>query len=133
MKKSLVLYKKTLLMVCIAISALIVLASLPSVFASNTIPTSNIRNEIKEHIIENREEIDSGSTLDWSPGFFLQIFILTLKLYGMYLENNSWFPGLTLIMAYLFFVLVILSLIETPENTQILDLKKEIKGLNITI
>ena len=133
MKKSLVLYKKTLLMVSIAISVLIVLASLPSVFASKTIPASNIINEIKEHFVEKLEEINSGPPLDWSPGFFLQIFILTLKLYGMYLENNSWFPGLTLIMAYLFVVLIILSLIETPENTQILDLKKEINGLNITI
>jgi hypothetical protein len=133
MKKSLVFYKKTLIMTSIAISVLIVLASLPSVFASKTIPTSNIINEIKEHFVENFKEINSGSPLDWSPGFFLQIFILTLNLYAMFLENNSWFPGLTFIMAYLFVVLCILSLIEVPENTQILDLKEEINGLNITI
>ena len=48
-----------------------------------------------------------------------------LKLYGMYLKNNSWFPGLTFIMAYLFVVLCILSLIEVPDNLQMLDLKQE--------
>ena len=111
MNKSLVIYKKTLIMSSIAISILILLASLPSVFASNTIPASNMINEIKENFIENLKDTNDGSPLAWTPGGFLQIFILTLKLYAMYLENNSWFPGLTLIMGYLFIILCILSLI----------------------
>jgi len=133
MKKSHVLYKKTLMMGSIAISFFIVFASLPSVFASKTIPTSNIINEIKDNFLENHKEINGGSPLAWSPGIFLQIFILTINLYVMYLKNNSWFPGLTFIMAYLFVVLCILSLIEVPENMQILDLREEINALTITI
>lgn len=126
MNKSIVIYKKTLIMSSIAISVLILLASLPSVFASNTIPASNIINEIKENFVENLKDTNDGSPLAWTPGSFLQIFILTLKLYTMYLENNSWSPGLTFIMAYLFVVLCILSLIEAPENMQTLDLKEEL-------
>ena len=133
MKKSQFLYKKTLIIGSIAISFFIVLASLPSVFASKTIPTSNIINEIKDNFFENIKDINGGSPLAWSPGIFLQIFILTLNLYAMYLKNNSWFPGLTFIMTYLFVVLCILSLIEVPENMQILDLKEEINTLTITI
>ncbi len=133
MNKSIVIYKKTLIMSSIALSVLILLASLPSVFASNTIPTSNIINEIKENFVENIKDINEGSPLAWTPGSFLQIFIITLKLYAMYLENNSWFPGLTFIMAYLFVLLCILSLVEVPENMQISDLKEEINALTITI
>ena len=129
MEKNPILYKKTLVMGSIFVSILIVLTSLPSVFASKTIPTSNIINEIREHFVKNLKDIDGISPLAWSPGIFLQIFILTINLYVMYLKNNSWFPGLTFIMAYLFVVLCILSLIEVPEDTQISDLKNEIVSI----
>jgi hypothetical protein len=133
MNKSPVFYKKTLLMVSIAISVLIILASLPSVFASRTIQTSNKIKEIRENILENLKDKNGGSPLPWTPGGFLEIFFLTLDLYIMYLRNNSWLPGLTFVMAYLFVLLCILSLAETPEQTNILYLKEKISAPIITI
>jgi len=133
MNKSPFMFKKTLVIGSIAISVLIILASLPSVFASKTIQSSNIINEIREHFLKNIKDKNGVSPLSWSPGIFLQIFFLTIDLYIMFLKNNSWFPGLTFIMAYLFVVLCILSLIEVPENMQILDLKQEVNALTNTI
>jgi hypothetical protein len=132
LNKSPFFYKKTLVMVSIAISVLIILASLPSVFASKTIYTSNIIKELRENFVKNIKDKNDGSSLPWEPGIFLQIFLLTLELYVLFLKNNSWFPGLTFIMAYLFVVLCILSLIESPEDVQILDLKKEIASIAVT-
>ena len=125
MNKRPILFKKTLVMVSVSLSIIIISASLPSVFASKSVSSSNIIKEIKENFVKNPKEMDDDSPLPWEPGIFFQIFILTLKLYGMYLKNNSWFPGLTFIMAYLFVVLCILSLIEVPDNLQMLDLKQE--------
>ena len=109
-----VLLNKTLVIGCIGISVIIVLASFPSVFASRTHQSLSITYKIREQLVKNLKNIKSDSTLGWSPGFILNIFFITLKLYIDYLRNNSWFPGLTLIMGYLFLVLVLLSLISTP-------------------
>ena len=114
MKKNSFFYKKTLMIGSIAISVLILLASFPSIYASNIITSSNKIKEIGDNFVYNSNDINSVSPLGWSPGQFVTIFFLTLNLYIDYLKNNSWFPGLTFIIAYLFIVLCFLSLIEFP-------------------
>ena len=114
MNKNPVLFNKTLVIGSIGISVIILLASFPSVFASQTHQPINITHEIREQLVKNLKNKKNGSPLDWSPGLIINIFFITLNLYIDYLRNNSWFPGLTLIMTYLFLVLVILSLIGSP-------------------
>ena len=111
MKKNFVLFNKTLVFGSIAISFLIVLASLPSVFASQANKYLDIKHEIQEQFEKELKEINGDSPLPWTPGLILNIFILTINLYIDYLKNNSWFPGLIFIITYLFLVLVLFSLI----------------------
>lgn len=98
----------------IAVSIIIVLASLPSVAASQTHQPSEITLEIRERLVKKLSDINSDYPLDWSPGLVIKCFFITLRLYIDYLSNNSWFPGLTFIIIYLFLVLVVLSIIGSP-------------------
>lgn len=102
---------KKILIGSIAVSVLIVLASLPSVTARQTYQPSEITPEMREHLVQKLKDKNGGIPLGWSPGLILNCFFITLNLYIEYLSNNSWFPGLTLIMTYLFLVLVVLSII----------------------
>jgi hypothetical protein len=100
----------------IAISILLILASLPSVFAGNILTTSNKSNEIRDNPGYSLEDINGSSPLGWAPGQFFTIFITLLEACGNYLQNNSWFPGFGFAMTYLFILLCILSLAELPEH-----------------
>jgi hypothetical protein len=111
MNKHSIIFNKTLVIGCIAISFLIVLASLPSVFAGQTYKNLEITYKIREQLEKELKKIKGGSFLPWTPGLILNVFLITLNLYIDFLRNNSWFPGLTLIMTYLFLVLVLFSLI----------------------
>ena len=114
MNKHSVILNKTLVIGSIAISFLIILASLPSVFACQTYEQLDLKHEIQEKIEKEIKDIKGESPLPWTPGQILEIFILTLNLYIDYLKENSWFPGLTFIMTYLFLLFVLFSLLETP-------------------
>jgi len=111
MSKNPVLFNKTLVIGSVAISFLIILASVPSVFASKSYRDLDITHDIRELL---EKEIKGESPLPWTPGLILNVFLLTLNLYIDFLRDNSWFPGLTFIMTYLFLVLVLFSLIESP-------------------
>jgi len=102
---------KKILVGSIAVSIIIVLASLTSVAASQTHQPSEIAPEIRERLVKKLSDINSDYPLDWSPGLVIKCFFITLRLYIDYLSNNSWFPGLTFIFIYLFLVLVVLSII----------------------
>ena len=102
---------KKILVGSIAVSIIIVLASLTSVAASQTHQPSEIAPEIRERLVKKLSDINSDYPLDWSPGLVIKCFFMTLRLYIDYLSNNSWFPGLTFIFIYLFLVLVVLSII----------------------
>ncbi len=98
----------------IAVSIIILLASMPSVAASQTNQPSEITSEIRERLVNKLTNIKSDYPLDWSPGLVIKCFFITLRLYVDFLSNNSWFPGLTFIFIYLFLVLVVLSIIGSP-------------------
>ena len=102
--------KKTILIGSIAISVLILLSSLPSVFASQTYQPLKITPEIKEQLAIKFKDITNNYPLEWSPGLILQIFFKVVELYIDYIVENGWIPGLTFAMIYLFIVLVILGL-----------------------
>lgn len=108
--------KKTILIVTIAVSILILLTSLPSVFASQTYQLSEITPEIRDQFVNKLKEIQSGSPLDWSPGLIIKIFSTLVNLYIDYIVTNGWSPGLTLAVIYLFFVFVLFGLLlNNPE------------------
>ena len=108
--------KKTILIGTITVSVLILLASLPSVFASQTYQLSEITPEIRDQFVNKLKDIKSGSPLDWSPGLVIKIFSTVINLYIDYIINNGWSPGLTLAVIYLFFVLVLFGLLlNNPE------------------
>lgn len=103
--------KKRIIIVSLAVSVLVILASVPSVAASQTHQPSEIAPEIRERLVKKLSDINSDYPLDWSPGLVIKCFFITLRLYIDFLSNNSWFPGLTFIFIYLFLVLVVLSII----------------------
>ena len=108
--------KKTILIGTITVSILILLTSLPSVFASQTYQISEIAPEIRDQLVKNLKDMDGGYPLVWSPGLFILIFSKVIELYIDYIKNNSWFPGLTLVFIYLFFLLVLFGLmLNNPE------------------
>jgi hypothetical protein len=98
----------------IVVSVLVVLTSFPSVVTRQTYEPTEITSELREHLVQNLKNENGGLPLGWSPGLIINCFFITLRLYIDYLSNNSWFPGLTLIMTYLFLVLVVLSIIGSP-------------------
>ena len=103
--------KKKILIGSIIISVFVVLTSFLSVVAKQTCQPSEIRSELREHLMQKLKDKNGGFPLDWSPGLIIKCFFITLRLYIDYLSNNSWFPGLTFIITYLFLVLVVLSII----------------------
>jgi len=109
--------KKTILIGSISVSVLILLSSLPSVFASQTYQPLEISPEIKEQLAIIFNGISGGSPLEWSPGLILQIFFKVVELYIGYIVENGWMPGITFAMIYLFVLLVILGLaFDNPEE-----------------
>lgn len=109
--------KKTIIFGSIIISFLILLASLPSVFASQTYQPLDIKPEIKEQLAINLKDITDNYPLEWSPGLILQIFFKVVELYIGYIVENGWMPGITFAMIYLFVLLVILGLaLNNPEE-----------------
>lgn len=102
--------RKTILIGSIGISVLIILTSLPSVFASQAYQTSEITPEISEQLVKILKDIKGGFPLEWSPGLIIEIFFTVLNLYIDYLINDGWTPGITLAVIYLFFILVIFGL-----------------------
>ena len=116
MDKHPVHYKKMLIFGSIAITILMILAALPSVFAGNILTTSNKLDQIRENTGYTLEDINGTSPLGWAPGQFFTIFILLLEACSNYLKNNSWFPGFGFAMTDLFILLCILSLAELPEQ-----------------
>ena len=108
--------KKTILIGTIAVSVLILLTSLPSVFASQTYQISEIPPEIRNQLVKNLKDLEGGYPLVWSPGLFILIISKVIELYIDYIKNDGWFPGLTLIFLYLFFILVLFGLmLNNPE------------------
>ena len=108
--------KKKILIGTIAVSVLILLTSLPSVFASQTYQPSEITPEISEQLVKKLKNINGGSPLDWSPGLVIKIFSTVINLYIDYLINNGWTPGITFAVIYLFLILVIFGLaLNNPE------------------
>ena len=114
MYKHIVRHKKMLIFGSIAITILIIIDSLQSVFAGNIQTSSNKINEIREKNGYALEDFKVISPLGWAPGQFFTIFIILLETCGNYLKNNSWFPGFGFAMAYLYVLLCILSLAELP-------------------
>lgn len=103
--------KKRIILGIVIVSVLIVLASLPSVVASQANQPSEITSGMKEIVEKKLKCINGDSPLVWEPGLIIAVFIKVLELYIDYVINNGWFPGLTLLVMYLFMVLVILCIL----------------------
>ena len=108
--------KKTILIGSIAVSVLILLSSLPSVYASRSYQPLEITPEIKEQLAIKFNDIKGNYPLEWEPGLIMLILKKVIEIFIDYLINDGWFPGVTLVFIYVFLVLVILGLaLNNPE------------------
>ena len=108
--------KKTILIGSIGISVLIILTSLPSVFASQAYQSLEITPEISRQFGKILKDLNGGYPLEWEPGIILLIFFKVLELYIDFLINDGWVPGITFAVIYVFLILVILALaVNNPE------------------
>jgi hypothetical protein len=102
--------KKSIFVCSIGISILIILTSLPSVFASQAYIPSEITPEISEQFVKIIKDINGDFPLEWTPGLIIQIFFTIFNLYIDHLITKGWTPGITFAVIYLFLLLVILGL-----------------------
>lgn len=108
--------KKTILIGSITVSVLILLSSLPSVFASQTYQPIETTPEISEELVNILKDVNGVFPLEWEPGLIMLILKKVIEIFIDYLINDGWFPGVSLIFMYVFLVLLILGLaLNNPE------------------
>ena len=113
--------RKTILIGSIAVSVLILLSSLPSVYASQTYKPLEIPPEISEQLVNILKDINGGFPLEWEPGLIMLILKKVIEIYIDYLINDGWFPGVTLAFMYVFLVLVVFGLILNEPDIRFLN------------